>query len=103
MDRLTGKHYGAEDYYMTCSEKCGGGAGGAGRWCRMSEWISVKDRLPDTSADILVAAYWHDSWQTMVGWYSGNYWWVYTSHGAFMPGPVSHWMPLPEPPKEGTT
>jgi hypothetical protein len=26
MDRLTGKHYGAEDYYMICSEKCAGDA-----------------------------------------------------------------------------
>lgn len=26
MDRLTGKHYGAEDYYMTCSPKCAGDA-----------------------------------------------------------------------------
>lgn len=31
----------------------------------MSEWISVKDRLPESQADVLVVAFWHERWQTI--------------------------------------
>lgn len=36
----------------------------------MSEWISVADRLPEGKEDVLCVAFWHEAWQTMVGWYS---------------------------------
>lgn len=64
-------------------------------------WISVEDRLPDSQADVLVVAFWHECWQTMIGWHSdsGKKWRVTTPHGEREPGGVSHWMPLPEPPK----
>ena len=69
----------------------------------MSEWISVKDRLPESQADVLVVAFWHERWQTMMGWHSdmGKKWRVITPHGEREPGGVTHWMPLPDPPKEG--
>jgi len=68
-----------------------------------SEWISVKDRLPEDMGDALVVAFWHERWQTMIGWCrkAEAEWRVYTSHGEMRPGGVTHWMPLPEPPKEG--
>ena len=68
----------------------------------MSEWISVKDRLPESQADVLVVAFWHERWQTMMGWHSdmGKKWRVITPHGEREPGGVTHWMPLPDPPKE---
>jgi Protein of unknown function (DUF551) len=67
----------------------------------MSEWISVKDRLPDEETPVITL-------------YSGvvqhiTYWIV---DGAWYPacsdeqdptpidGVFTHWMPLPEPPKE---
>ena len=43
----------------------------------------------------------HERWQTMIGWHSDSRkgsWRVYTSHGEVVPGGVTHWMPLPEPP-----
>lgn len=36
----------------------------------MNEWISVADRLPEGKEDVLCVAFWHEAWQTMVGWYS---------------------------------
>ena len=68
----------------------------------MSEWISVADRLPEGKEDVLCVAFWHESWQTMVGWYSdlvgeGR---IITPVGEKMPGGVAFWMPLPELPKE---
>ena len=69
----------------------------------MSEWISVKERLPESQADVLVVAFWHERWQTMMGWHSdmGKKWRVITPHGEREPGGVTHWMPLPAPPGEG--
>lgn len=68
----------------------------------MAEWISVKERLPGDRRSVLVycpynkcifTAYYDD--------FAGE--WVH--FGGCMPGevyfPVTHWMPLPEPPKEG--
>ena len=68
-----------------------------------SEWISVEERLPKSQTDVLVVAFWHECWQTMIGWHSdsGERWRVITPHGEREPGGVTHWMPLPEPPKEG--
>lgn len=65
----------------------------------MSEWISVKDRLPDEFGEYLglvdefefrgpeIVQFDEDGFQR---WY--NYEWN-KSH-------VTHWMPLPEPPEE---
>jgi hypothetical protein len=61
------------------------------------EWISVDDRLPDRGMEVLVT--WlsphTDTWQYMVDDACPN--------GTFMSdgvGPrITHWMPLPEPPK----
>ena len=66
-----------------------------------NEWVSVEDRLPPDMGEVLVAAFWHERWLTMIGWHSDSRngsWRVYTSHGEVVPGGVTHWMPLPEPP-----
>ena len=58
----------------------------------VQEWISVKDRLPDADGDYLV---WNDYHKAIVGhyWSKGRY---FISKAVT----VTHWMPLPEPPKE---
>jgi len=64
----------------------------------MSEWISVKDRLPDIDLSVLV--YNGQSIEVMAYWYDED------EKPNFMnpPAPpcdfVTHWMPLPEPPNE---
>ena len=65
-----------------------------------NEWVSVEERLPRSQEDVLVVAFWHERWQTMVGWHSdmGRKWRVITPHGEREPGDVTHWMPLPPPP-----
>ena len=65
-----------------------------------NEWVSVEERLPNSQEDVLVVAFWHERWQTMVGWHSdmGKKWRVITPHGEREPGGVTHWMPLPAPP-----
>ena len=67
----------------------------------MSGWISVKDRLPDNTfppRDVLVYHYWGGEMCIDRAWYSPekNRWRSFIG----MNLKVTHWMPLPEPPKE---
>jgi hypothetical protein len=63
----------------------------------MGEWISVKDRLPDYEAEVLIY-----SPETLID--LGSYSWRFErwrgSSGALVEG-ITHWMPLPEPPESG--
>ena len=83
----------------------------------VGEWVSVKDRLPDAAGyECLVCAVNTNYNQTHVftahtgygepGWWTGNVHYMSKAtspydnrlHPALK---VTHWMPLPEPPKEG--
>lgn len=83
----------------------------------MDKWISVKDKLPlqnidNSSQDCLIAIKYGDDMQgepptLCTGYLLGNEWWAYQDHnchkigdGIYKGDKVSHWMPLPEPPKE---
>lgn len=63
----------------------------------MSEWISVKDRLPEDGETVLTFKNGITEVQVYEkkrnGWIRGNWFWSMAT--------VSHWMPLPEPPEEG--
>lgn len=72
----------------------------------MSEWISVKDKLPKYSKEVLtytpgmampirVDAYDGYYGEDDGKWYEG---WRYRGNHA--ENRITHWMPLPEPPKE---
>ena len=60
----------------------------------MAEWISVEERLPEQYGPFLIADNEGNmevaTWTKQFGWFSGCY---RVKH-------VTHWMPLPEPPKE---
>jgi hypothetical protein len=60
----------------------------------MSEWISVKYRLPDESDVVLVYGENACDWVHEVALWEGGSW---VDRGEALDG-VSHWMPLPEPP-----
>ena len=63
----------------------------------MSEWISVEDRLPEDNDEVLtfslgevfVTRYWKLTSQ-----------WLASDARATHLAKVTHWMPLPEPPKD---
>lgn len=63
----------------------------------MSNWISVKDRLPDRDGTYLVAT---KNRAVMM-----THFYIVDGHGFFSGGKLSrhitHWMPLPEPPEGG--
>ena len=74
----------------------------------VQEWISVKDRLPDNKEYDWVLAqvvedngYMHiprvmEYRQLKNDWFEETYGWLSEHNGVFT---VTHWMPLPEPPK----
>lgn len=82
----------------------------------MPEWISVKDRLPDTMQDKSPSSGWNAEYamtddvlcfidecqRQTVAWYSYTYdeWTTTDECMVYKYGEITHWMPLPEPPKE---
>lgn len=69
-------------------------------------WIPISERLPENRNLVLVTAYWHETYQVMVGSYWGNgvWWcapWNNTSREHLKMLNAVAWMPLPEPYKEG--
>lgn len=63
----------------------------------MSEWISVKDRLPEKQCDYLVT----DGDACMLAAFRiRNYEWDFYRNDFWDSDLVTHWMPLPQPPKE---
>jgi hypothetical protein len=61
----------------------------------VGEWISVEDRLPEEGQSVLI--HYVDGW-TPVGHLLNGRW--YQSGGETSWLSVTHWMLLPEPPKE---
>lgn len=60
-------------------------------------WISVKDRLPEKNGDYLI---YNTDGIVWPYWYDKEYKEWYDSSG-YLTESVTHWMPLPEAPKEG--
>ena len=64
-----------------------------------SSWISVKDRKPEEGGTYIVAAFdGHARQVTFAKWQKRVGGWLMT--GARSYWHVTHWMPMPEPPKE---
>ena len=60
------------------------------------KWISVKDALPEDTREVLFL--WSNRWFE-VGYYDGNDWYEWWYDGNIC-SDVTHWMPLPDPPKQ---
>ena len=121
LDCATVRHYGATSFVTTedidkYNSRIVLDEGGKSRFCRIfyedgetdtSKWISVKDRLPEDDVRVLVSAnskigdpviaithYTHRKYgYNIEGWIEP---WQYF----FYNHDITHWMPLPEPPKE---
>lgn len=65
---------------------------------RAMNWISVKERLPDRDETVLCHSNKNGGYYFIgyIGYRSG----AWCECGAMHIGDVTHWMPLPEPPKE---
>lgn len=65
----------------------------------VSKWISVKDRLPKKRVKVLCFLSWgRDDIDIRIGFQQDGAFGDY-SGGEWIRGLVTHWMPLPEPPK----
>lgn len=62
----------------------------------MSGWIKCSDRMPEDMADVLVT----DGEEVKSMWWNGDEWDSWVSKYSIDSWDVTHWMPLPEPPKE---
>lgn len=64
-----------------------------------SDWTSVEDALPDKHTQVLM---WSSKWNIAeAGSYYNGHFWVYNEIGdGYIAENITHWMPLPEPPKE---
>lgn len=65
----------------------------------IQKWIPVTERLPKEDEDVIAFCYYHESWQAQVCHLSSNYkeQWYTSVAGQWVK--VTHWMPLPTPPK----
>lgn len=63
------------------------------RFPAASGWISVKDKTPEDGVEVLV---WDDGGFAYIDTWVGHTW----KYGGDLG--VTHWMPMPEPPKEET-
>lgn len=68
---------------------------------QQSEWISVKDRLPADDATYLVYA--RNWYEIVVAIYYGDGKWLTCDDLTNITRFVTHWMPMPMPPKEEHT
>ena len=94
------------DYHMNC-ELCQATRLYDAGYRKQSEWISVEERLPDNHRTVLVACKGitvGGAAPISVGSYGGGHWFLADAEGTlyltkYMHIVVTHWMPLPEPPK----
>lgn len=66
----------------------------------VQKWIPVTERLPDEGETVLVFGYWHEKFQPLMCYLSphrkGEWFTTVAGQQVYT---VTHWMPLPEPPK----
>lgn len=60
---------------------------------RRKVWISIEERLPDNGETVLTVD--NEGYMIVASWYELGGWFLPVCRA----NPVTHWMPLPEPPK----
>lgn len=67
----------------------------------MSEWISVKDRMPEEDTPVLTLdKFGHIRDRELKRFHYGEMPALFRPDGLAPGRDITHWMPLPEPPKE---
>jgi hypothetical protein len=76
---------------------------------KMSKWISVKDKLPKADGEYIVYAQdenspsgegvWYDNVVVVATYFFGEWTWHENGNEYDITDIVTHWMPLPEPPR----
>ena len=61
----------------------------------MSEWIKCSEQMPDEMVDVITS----NGREVGKEWWDGTGWKSWAKYDS-VNGIVTHWMPLPEPPKE---
>ena len=66
----------------------------------VNQWISCKDKMPEHGVTVLIYTGNHT---ISLAWYDKDmgYFYICDSDYKYNPLDVTHWRPLPEPPKEG--
>ena len=65
----------------------------------VQEWVSVEDELPQENGRYLTAnKRWDDKINVFDLWFDGGFWYVDGEDDVF-DFEVTHWMPMPQPPK----
>ena len=65
-------------------------------------WISVKDRMPEKETLVVALVQYEVGWYRMLAWHDDKGWASSQEEFQEKDGDfVTHWMPLPEPPKDG--
>lgn len=65
----------------------------------MSKWISVKDRLPEKPFSFVIV--YADGAMSTLGYGENGFFEPYPVRTQVVIEDITHWMPLPEPPKAG--
>ena len=65
-------------------------------------WIPVTERLPEVDQPVMICAFGKSVGEGVYRGHDGfhHVWKMYTSSGTYWDDEVTHWMPLPQPPKE---
>lgn len=87
-----------EKEYFAHADECDFCAVG---YCKQSEWISVEERLPEADTDVLVITC-HGSFKVArCNIYHNGTLVLWMTNDGLGEKAITHWMPLPEPPKGG--
>ena len=67
---------------------------------KCQQWIPVSERLPEFEMPVLIILRQQGDVFARVGWLHESGMWSVPTTKKWLSDAVTHWMPLPEPPKE---